>query len=281
MSRLLTLLVMLVVTLSLVSCGQNPSGEALDVKSTFIVGGSEASPEEVPWMVQIRRFGSTWCGGTIIGKRYVLTAAHCLYERKVEGFTVFAGGSGTSDSLEALPEIESFTVHESYKGYDLATLESCTHCDLALIKFKDNIEYSEKVQPVEVIADDVYSGYVEPQTAGPEQGRSLPQVKISGWGKLGFYDGVSEDLLKIDMDLHVLPIEGASGFLSKFNYVGTLAVVRDGVTTCNGDSGGPWVVKVKGRNFLAGVHSSGDWCQSIGISANLIYHRQWVAENTK
>ena len=54
-----------------------------------IVGGSIAKSGEYPWMVLLGscsvnfdnkvRYG---CGGTLINKWYVLTAAHCLDDRK-------------------------------------------------------------------------------------------------------------------------------------------------------------------------------------------------------
>ena len=43
-----------------------------------IVGGSDASQGEFPWMVSITRRGGHFCGGTLITKNHVLTAGHCI-----------------------------------------------------------------------------------------------------------------------------------------------------------------------------------------------------------
>lgn len=45
---------------------------------SFIVGGHEASIEDHPWQVSIQFEFTHQCGGTIIGDKWVLSAAHCL-----------------------------------------------------------------------------------------------------------------------------------------------------------------------------------------------------------
>lgn len=46
-----------------------------------LVGGRESLPHAWPWTVQILRNGFHICGGALISRNYVLTAAHCVASR--------------------------------------------------------------------------------------------------------------------------------------------------------------------------------------------------------
>jgi len=52
-----------------------------EILANRIVGGNKAEPGEFPYQVRLNirsRRGSSLCGGVIIDKRHILTAAHCM-----------------------------------------------------------------------------------------------------------------------------------------------------------------------------------------------------------
>ncbi|CAL4092949.1 unnamed protein product, partial [Meganyctiphanes norvegica] len=63
-------------------CGTSPVSLARSDSDQRIVGGQQATPGEYPWQVLLRittsSSGEGRCGGSIIKKRWILSASHCF-----------------------------------------------------------------------------------------------------------------------------------------------------------------------------------------------------------
>ena len=47
-------------------------------RKTRIVGGNVTSVYEFPWIVSMSKQGTFYCAGSLITRKHVLTAAHCM-----------------------------------------------------------------------------------------------------------------------------------------------------------------------------------------------------------
>ncbi|KAL0832342.1 hypothetical protein ABMA28_001775 [Loxostege sticticalis] len=77
------------------------------------------------------------CGAAIISDHWVLTAAHCVYN--MHHATVWVGGETYSNSKQVM--VDQTIVHPTFDPKELLD-------DVALIKLKQPLNFSDKVQPV-------------------------------------------------------------------------------------------------------------------------------------
>jgi len=85
---------------------------------TKIVGGVETMPNEYPWIIRIQSKAQKGllCGGVIISKNTILTAAHCLFDSNLKNFEVVAGEHKTNvnEGTEQVRNIKEAIIHKSY-----------------------------------------------------------------------------------------------------------------------------------------------------------------------
>ncbi|CAL8117654.1 unnamed protein product [Orchesella dallaii] len=76
--------------------------------SNISFGGVEAKKGEFPWIIEIRFEDVTVCGGSLIHKNWVVTAAHCFAFSK-ENYTLIAGDHNTTadEGTEQIRTIEN------------------------------------------------------------------------------------------------------------------------------------------------------------------------------
>lgn len=109
-----------------------------------IVGGHFAKLGEAPHQVSLRyrAYDFHFCGGSIIGKRWILTAAHCVSNFRPNQLEIVAG------NLQLGFGGKRYRVEKiiSHKGFKYSTVEN----DIALMKLAKDIKYSKEVNAIKL-----------------------------------------------------------------------------------------------------------------------------------
>ncbi|KAH8259655.1 hypothetical protein KR026_008270, partial [Drosophila bipectinata] len=231
-----------------------------------ITNGQAAAEGQFPYQVGLSfasSSGSWWCGGSIIGNEWVLTAAHCT--SGASAVTIYYDATvRTSPKLSHTVSSSNFIQHASYNSVVLRN-------DISLIK-TPYVTYTSNIKNVPLPeVSSSYSTYAG-QTA-----------IASGYGKISdAATSVANHLNYMDATVITNTVcQGTYGSLIITSGVICIETVKS-ISTCNGDSGGPLVLASNG--VLIGVTS---FVSSAGCESNspagftrTTYYRDWIKTNS-
>jgi len=205
-----------------------------------IKNGNEADEGEWPWQVQLKSYGETFCGGTLLSPKWVLTAASCVLPRDFD-VVVGAYSQRNPSARES-----SYGVLERFKHPQFDRTESPSPYDVAMLRLDRAVQMNENVGAACLPAAD-------------EEVAANTSCWITGWGPV-LGKSIYPDILQ-EAELDVL---SNADCMSKFGFNAideSLMCARGEksfwriVDACLEDAGGPLVCERDGRWTLHGVTS--------------------------
>lgn len=245
--------------------------------STEEEGGTEdvalAQFGEWPWQVSLMHWDDGVfyhsCGAALLTNIWVVTAAHCL-DGLLPGDIKLR--LGEFDTRKSFPDphgvedrsVEIVALHPAYDSISFAN-------DIVLLKMMEPVTFQPHIVPVCLPHDDRdYAG---------------DTGWVTGWGRLA-QDGPFAPVMK-ELDLPILNNTECEAWFLRSGYwenipdIFLCAGYEDGrKDTCEGDSGGPMVVRGQGGRYtLVGVLSWGIGCgkkNRPGVYTRVSKYTGWI-----
>ncbi|XP_061383057.1 chymotrypsin-like elastase family member 2A isoform X1 [Danaus plexippus] len=225
------------------------------VQSTqLMVNGANTKPGDWPWHVAIykqeRNIIKYICGGTLVSKNFVLTAAHCVSVRGsallpdtisvvLGKYNLFGGDFGSEEK-----EVHKIIIHQKFEHRTLNN-------DIALIELNTEVTFSDYIQPSCLWYKKAIKKLPSNQIMGTVVGwgfdnsgtlsRTLKQAKMPI---------VSDNVCIRSKPLFYANILNGNKFCAGFH---------NGTSACNGDSGGALVVFVPDTAEDNDIRAEGTW----------------------
>ncbi|XP_067824011.1 complement factor B-like [Heptranchias perlo] len=231
-----------------------------------IFGGIKSKEYDWPWQVIIGFPGRDFCGGSIISKRWILSAAHCINDTvgMTSNITIWAGSIRRErQNIWQELTVEEVIIHENFSR------PSEMNNDIALLKVKDPIIFSAHVRPVCLPCtkksaqllfsivdnwDEVCHYEDDVLTSHGGRNQKVLSGYVSGWGIVNRRSSI----LSLDLHHAQVYIQYRMTCDSPYPLTETMFCAKgDETDSCRGDSGGPLVMQRNHRWIQVGIISFG------------------------
>lgn len=245
-----------------------------------IVDGTNAPAGKFPFQVALIQSGTPegfehfgqFCGGSLIDRNWVLTAAHCLPNTAPDELDVFIGSNilpsgGTAAAAGVRSSVDAIVLHEEY---DAASNDN----DIALLHLTGPIPH------------DLRTAVVATPELDKKYAFTLGDAVVIGWGATAEGSGTTPNLMRVWVDIQ-------DSATCQANYQAAIPSVEitanmlcaglpeGGKDSCQGDSGGFLGAPLgEGQYVQLGVVSWGVGCARpdlFGVYTRVGNYADWIA----
>ncbi|NXB35609.1 FA7 factor, partial [Eulacestoma nigropectus] len=230
-----------------------------------VTGGTLCHRGHCPWQVLLRNSRDIgFCGGSLISRRWVLTAAHCLDLVSPQHVTLGDFDKYQREFKEQKITVERSWTHPHYNSNNY-------NGDIALLYLSSAAVLNEYVIPICLPSPNLAALLSEEGRVG----------MVSGWGATHERGSTLRFLMKVQ-----LPIVGLERCQQAMDRLLTDSMFCAGHSTaavdaCKGDSGGPFTVSHRNTWFLLGIVSWGEGCAEqgkYGVYTRVSNYIPWIKE---
>ncbi|XP_045469735.1 trypsin-7-like [Harmonia axyridis] len=225
-----------------------------------IVGGSAVNITQLPYQISLQYRGQHICGGSIIHRSFILTAAHCVDGFQTSRLQVRAGSTNIV-SGGFTSKVCSATKHGLYNKFSQDN-------DIAILQLCKSLPIGDGIRIVQL----------------PKQGEQIKAgllATVSGWGYTSEGGGQTTKSLQ-QVRVPVVEQQTCKRLYRSTGHITDNMIcageTKGGKDSCQGDSGGPLVSNGK----LVGVVSWGYGCarpRFPGVYTRVSKYRNWVKYN--
>ena len=140
-----------------------------------------------PWMVSIQKPGlGHFCGGSIISKKFILTAAHCTSRIQKSDIKVITGSGnlGYRSNYQAERSVINIIQHPKF-------VDDQSYYDIALLELDQELTFSEHIFPICLPSQPNYN---------PDH-RMHQASTLTGWGRSEVGGQVSPELRQAQLTI--------------------------------------------------------------------------------
>ncbi|XP_002034139.2 chymotrypsin-like protease CTRL-1 [Drosophila sechellia] len=237
-----------------------------------ILGGQDAVLSSTPWMAFLHNHLQFVCGGSLITREFVLTAAHCVMPTP-KSLMVRLGEYDLTRQWDCINDVcaPKYREYMVTRIYTHPSYRSIAAYDLALLKLNQSVEYTGAIRPICLVLPEKFHEWYRFVD-------SVKEFTLTGWG-VTETEPVSHVLQTANLtQINRGNCHDQHGYSVDHTHI--CAGSSDSFA-CVGDSGSPLGMKVEhnGRNVYAqvGIVSRGPkHCDGVTVFTNVVSFTEWI-----